>query len=320
VIEPGETAVIAPSWKNAGQAPVSLSGTASSFTGPSGAVYTIADSSAFFGSIPAGGTASCAGTGNCYSLSVSIPTYRPASHWDAIFQETLSNGDPPTNRSLHIGQSFQDVPKSHAFYTVIETLFHSGIITGCTSTTYCPDSPVSRLQMAVFLARADAGADNLVPSSGVAQGKSYDCSGSGNSLFTDIDRLDPFCRHVHFLLARGITTGCEPGKYCPNPIVTRGQEAMFVARAILGSDAAVPLAYGPDPATGRQYSCDPANPSLHFSDVAAGDVYCRHTHYLWATDVISGYPDGTFAPSVTLTRGSMTKFLVNGFRLRLYGP
>jgi hypothetical protein len=82
-----------------------------------------------------------------------------------------------------------------------------------------------------------------------------------------------------------------------------------------GSDAAVPQTYGPDPVTGRSYSCNPAAPSLHFTDITTDDLYCRHTHYLWATDVVCGYSDGTYGPGLFVTRSAMAKFLANAFKL-----
>jgi len=96
--------------------------------------------------------------------------------------------------------------------------------------------------------------------------------------------------------------------------------ALFVARGIQGSDAAVPMTYGPDPVTGRSYSCNPGAPNLFFTDVTTADIFCRHAHFLWATNVISGFPDGSYGPSLLVTRGAMAKFLANGFGLRLYGP
>jgi hypothetical protein len=50
--------------------------------------------------------------------------------------------------------SFNDVPTNHPFYTFIEALYASGITGGCGAGNYCPDSPVTRGQMAVFLAKA----------------------------------------------------------------------------------------------------------------------------------------------------------------------
>ena len=52
--------------------------------------------------------------------------------------------------------SFDDVPTSHPFFQYIEALKASGITGGCNAAPplYCPDNPVTRGQMAVFLAKA----------------------------------------------------------------------------------------------------------------------------------------------------------------------
>jgi hypothetical protein len=323
VFEPGESVLVEPSWKNVSGGVLNLSGTGSNFTGPSGATYTLNDSTADYGSIGAGATNNCVVTGNCYELTVSNPPTRPATHWDATFTETLSDGDAPKAWMMHIGQSFADVPKTHTFYPFVERILHNGVTTGCTGTTYCPDDNVFRLQMAVFIARAQAGGDANIPSSGSAQGNSYNCTSGGISQFTDIAPTDAFCRHVHYIFSTGVTTGCvttPPRQYCPGDNVSRGQMALFIARAIAGSDAAVPVTYGPDPVTGRSYSCNAGSPNLHFTDISTGDIYCRHTHYLWAKDVISGFPDGSYGPALPVSRGAMAKFLANGFNLKLYGP
>jgi hypothetical protein len=59
---------------------------------------------------------------------------------------------------------------------------------------------------------------------------------------------------------------------------------------------------------------------LHFTDVTTSDIFCRATHYLWAKDVISGFPDGSYGPALNVTRGALAKFLANGFNLQPYGP
>jgi hypothetical protein len=50
--------------------------------------------------------------------------------------------------------TFGDVPTSHPFFQFIEALAASGITGGCGGGNYCPNSPVTRGQMAVFLAKA----------------------------------------------------------------------------------------------------------------------------------------------------------------------
>src|SRR5262249_57796517 len=52
--------------------------------------------------------------------------------------------------------TFNDVPVSHPFFKIVEALKASGITAGCSVSPplYCPDSPLTRGQMAVFLAIA----------------------------------------------------------------------------------------------------------------------------------------------------------------------
>jgi hypothetical protein len=47
-----------------------------------------------------------------------------------------------------------DVPTSHPFFRFVEALAAAGISGGCGAGSYCPDSPVTRGQMAVFLSTA----------------------------------------------------------------------------------------------------------------------------------------------------------------------
>jgi hypothetical protein len=50
--------------------------------------------------------------------------------------------------------TFNDVPTDHPFFQFVEALVASGITAGCGSGNYCPDAPLTRGQMAVFLAKA----------------------------------------------------------------------------------------------------------------------------------------------------------------------
>ncbi len=50
--------------------------------------------------------------------------------------------------------TFTDVPTSHPFFPYVEALAAAGITGGCGGGNYCPDSSVTRGQMAVFLSRA----------------------------------------------------------------------------------------------------------------------------------------------------------------------
>ena len=93
------------------------------------------------------------------------------------------------------------------------------------------------------------------------------------------------------------------------------------SRAIAGGDAAVPV-FSQDPVTGRVYSCDPAQASLHFTDITATDAFCRHVHYLWSKAIVDGCTatPARYCPASLVRRDQMAKFLVNGFGFTLYHP
>jgi hypothetical protein len=49
--------------------------------------------------------------------------------------------------------TYSDVPVSHPFFREVEALSASAVTLGCGGGQYCPDSPVTRGQMAAFMAR-----------------------------------------------------------------------------------------------------------------------------------------------------------------------
>jgi len=68
----------------------------------------------------------------------------------AIVRYTLQVSPAPATAT------FNDVPTTHPFFQFIEALAASGITGGCHTNPprFCPDAPVTRGQMAVFLAKA----------------------------------------------------------------------------------------------------------------------------------------------------------------------
>lgn len=105
-------------------------------------------------------------------------------------------------------------------------VYNEGITSGCSPTLYCPTSPVTRGQMASFLARALG----LPP--------------TGTDYFDDDDGTTHE-QNINRVAAAGITSGCGPGTYCPNANVSRGQMASFLARA-LGLTAGANINYFSD--------------------------------------------------------------------------
>ena len=322
VLEPGETVVVEPAWQNSASWDGSVTGSSPDFSGPTGATYTLDDGSASYGGVAALAGVNCFdATGDCYEVAVSNPASRPATHWDAQLQENLSVGVPKT-WTLHVGKSFTDVPLTQPFYKKIEALLHNGITGGCTATTYCPGDPVSRAQMAIFVAKGIAGSGAAIPASGKVGVNEYNCKAGGVSLFTDVLPTDIFCKQVHYIAGQNVTLGCSATQYCPGGTVNRLQMSAFMAKAMVvpGGGPAVPTTYGPDPVTGFSYSCDAGSPNTHFSDVPATDSFCKHVHYLWAKGIIGGCSATQYCPGDPVTRDAMAKFLGNAFALQPYGP
>jgi serine protease AprX len=309
VLEPGELAGLVPTWGNPSAGNAAMTGTLLAFTGPGGASYSIVDPTADYGSIPAGGSASC---GDCYQL-LGTATTRPAAHWDAQVTEQLATGTTHT-WVLHLGESFQDVPPSFWAYRHVESVFHAGISTGCAAQSFCPGSAVSRWQMAVFLARSLH--PGPLPTSGTVPGMGdYSCTAGGVSLFLDVAPTDPGCKAIHFVAAQGVTTGCGGGAFCPDDLVSREQMAVFLARALVGD--AVPVS-GTVPGMGP-YLCQQGGVSV-FADVLPTDQVCRHVHYIASRQITLGCGGGNFCPQTLVSRDQMAVFLAKTFALALYGP
>jgi len=217
---------------------------------------------------------------------------------------------------------FADVPLDHWARRFIEGIFVGGLTEGCGTNprTYCPTAVTDRWQMAVFLSRAMAGSDAAIPVSGSIPGAGdYDCAAGGTSLFpNDVPPTDGGCRHVHYIFGKGVTAGCSPGSFCPTDATNRWQTAVFMAVALAGSGAAVPVS-GTVPGVG-DYDCVSGGTSLFPNDVPPTDGGCRHVHYIYAQGLTAGCAPGSFCPSETLTRDQMAVFLAQGFHFTQYGP
>jgi hypothetical protein len=110
---------------------------------------------------------------------------------------------------------FPDVPPSSPFCPWVEELARRGVVAGCGGGNYCPRSPVTREQMAVFVLRTLDPA--LSPPA---------CAPP--NLYGDVSETSPFCPWVEELTNRGVVTGCGGGNYCPALDVSRDQMAVFI--------------------------------------------------------------------------------------------
>ena len=151
------------------------------------------------------------------------------------FEQGIASGcssDPPLycpNDTVTRGQMATfldralDLPDATADYFTDDTgsthedsinrVREAGIAFGCTATTYCPNAPVLREQMASFLDRA------------------FDPANTANDFFTD-DETSTHENAINRVAEAGITTGCTATTFCPKNSVTRGQMAAFLHRAM----------------------------------------------------------------------------------------
>ena len=173
---------------------------------------------------------------------------------------------------------FVDVGPDHTFEADIAWLAVQGITHGCdpAQTRFCPDQPVTRAQMAAFLARA------------------LDLPAASASPFLDDDD-SPFEDDIARLAAAGITSGCNPpenDRFCPDRPLTRGEMATLLVRA---------------------FEIDPS-PVTHFTDVEG--THAEAASALAEAGISRGCDPraSSFCPERPLTRGEMAALLRRTFQ------
>jgi hypothetical protein len=212
-------------------------------------------------------------TKNSYSIRV-----RASDNGGLYFEKafTISVNDlPPV---------FSDVPDSHWAAAWIERLYNSGITGGCANTplAYCPESTVTRAQMAIFLEKGMHGFSftpaNVSPS------------------FTDTENhwAEDW---IEALKSDGVTSGCGEDIFCPENSVTRAQMAVFLLKAKHGAS------FSPQPATGT------------FTDVPTDYWAAAWIEQLAIEGITSGCGNNNYCPDNPVTRGQMAVFLVKAFGL-----
>lgn len=296
VLEADEAVRMSPSWHNDDEVEAFATALLSNFTGPGAATYSIPRNSAAYGPIPAGGTASCQGAAEgCYEVGILLEDEpRPATHWDASADEELQFGPTDTVThawTLHVGDSFTDVPRTNPFYRAVETLLHTGVTGGCAAAEYCPGDSNSRGQMSVFLLKAFEG-PNYSPQACV----------EGDEMFDDVPFDSAFCSWIQDLAGRGVTSGCDGDNYCPGNAVSRGQMAIFLLKTLEGSE------YVPPACTGV------------FDDVPCSSLFAAWVEDLVTREITAGCGGDNYCPGDAVSRAQMGVFLSETFGLTLYGP
>ena len=171
---------------------------------------------------------------------------------------------------------FKDVPDDAYYTTPVSALAADGVFVGteCGDELFCPDKPITRWQMAVWIVRV---LDGQEPAA------------IDTYRFDDVGEDDWYAAHVERMFELRVTQGCGDGtNYCPDPAVTRAQMAAFLTRA---------------------YSL-PDGPDRGFGDVPVDAWYVDEVAALAASGITQGCGDGTnFCPDRNTTRAQMATFL-----------
>jgi hypothetical protein len=178
---------------------------------------------------------------------------------------------------------FADVPNSSAFYDSINIMRLWSITSGCTATDYCPASPVTRGQMAVFIIRALFGDSFTIPNV---------------PYFTDVPATHPLFSYIQKMRELGITSGCTATTFCPDSNVTRGEMAVFLVRGKLAS---------------LHQDNFPFPQPVYFTDVPGNHVFHKFVQKLRELGITSGCGATTYCPDSPVTRDQMATFIVRSF-------
>ncbi len=185
-------------------------------------------------------------------------------------------------------QTFNDVTVTHWAWDYVERLYAANITGGCGSSPriYCPEKPVTRAQMAIFIERG-------------MNGSAFTPSPASGTIFGDVAASYWAAAWVEQLASDNITGGCGNGNYCPDNPVTRAQMAVFLLKAMHGSN------YLP-PALGD---------SSGFGDVPTTYWAAAWVKQLAAEGITGGCGSGNYCPDQSVTRAQMAVFLVRAFNL-----
>jgi len=205
--------------------------------------------------------------------------------------DLIINSDTEIAASFSSLVLFTDVPCGHWALSAIAACHDVGIALGYPDGSYQPGGTVTRGPMAVFISRAMAGGDALVP------------AGPEVASFTDVPTDSWLYNYVEYVKSRQIVQGYPDGSYQPEVDLDRGQMAVFIARALVeppGEEGL--LGYTP-----------PEVPT--FPDVPTDFWAYTYIEYIAGRHVTQGYPDGTYHPELVCTRDQMAVYISRAFEL-----
>jgi len=223
--------------------------------------------------------------------SAGQPVASPASTTTYTLTVTDSRLESDTDTVTVAVSAFPDVPGSS--WACDETLAcaRARIIQGYSDDLYHPDWPVTRDQIAVYVARALAGGEDNVP------------DGPAEAAFEDVPTDYWAYDHVEYCYDQKVVQGYTATTYEPALEVTRDQMAVYVTRALVAPTGDAALAdYVP---TGPR----------NFPDIPSDFWAYKQIEYCVENGVVQGYDDGLYHPDWVVTRDQMAVYVARAFDL-----
>ena len=203
----------------------------------------------------------------------------------------LMDADKQVTAEFMCIATFPDVPCDYWCHDAIEAVRTYDIVEGYRDGLYRPRLIVDRGAMAVYVSR------------GLSGGKTHVPAGPAEPSFPDVPADFWAYDAVEYAVANNVVQGYLDGKYHADWDVTRGQMAVFIARAIATPTGEAGLVdYEP-----------PATPT--FGDVATTYWSYKHIEYLAEHGVVRGYLDGYYRPAWYVTRDQMAVYIARAFEL-----
>lgn len=202
---------------------------------------------------------------------------------EATYFET---GDLPSDEAL------ADLA-GHTFEHHVATLYKLNIIDGYSNGDFGADDDVTRAQLAKFVVNAF--------------GIPMDLAGE---MFPDLDMGSTLFPYVQTLKNARIVGGYSNGNFGPDDVVTRGQATKFIYRAATFFD-------GDTMDLGGSISFDDTTDSVFNDYIEALASYAQEDDNGLTDEndnlepIIKGYSDGNFGADDNLTRGQMSKMVLN---------
>ncbi len=110
--------------------------------------------------------------------------------------------------------------------------------------------------------------------------------------FSDVTPANYYFDAVNLLKTKNVTAGCSSTGYCPTQVITRAQMAIFIVRAVYGSDSFT------------------IAPTQYFADVTPSTFGYNWIEKMYELGITTGCGGGNFCPTGQVTRDQMAVFIV----------